>query len=139
MLPFGTIPLRRCAYAGASSLIDLMAQDFDPEQYKDHYRNAVEDGIESKLEGKEITKASPVPSGKVVDLMEALKASLDRAKSSRKETKQVAERAKPSKGVSRKPIKPSSKKATAEKASTRSSSAKPAKKNGRKTTERGAA
>jgi DNA end-binding protein Ku len=69
----------------AFSLIDLMANTFDPEQYKDNYREALMKVIEAKLQGAEIVEAPPAPKGKVVDLMDALKASVQAAKG-RKDT-----------------------------------------------------
>lgn len=66
----------------AQHLIELMAQDFDPSQYHDHYRDALKKVIEAKLEGKEIAIPEAAPSGgKVVDLMEALRVSVENMKS----------------------------------------------------------
>jgi DNA end-binding protein Ku len=64
----------------AASLIDLMTQKFEPEKYADHYREVLETVIESKLEGREVVTQPARPTGKVVDLMETLKASLEQAK-----------------------------------------------------------
>jgi DNA end-binding protein Ku len=66
--------------AMAGSLIDLMTDDFHPDNYKDNYREALMKVIEAKLEGKEIVEAPAAPEGKVVDLMEALKASMESMK-----------------------------------------------------------
>ena len=66
--------------AMASSLIDLMLEDFKPEEYKDNYREALMEIIEAKLQGAEIVEAPAPPRGKVVDLMSALKASVEAAK-----------------------------------------------------------
>lgn len=68
----------------ATHLIELMEQDFDPEQYKDHYRQALKKVIEAKLEGKEIVQTEEAPRAKVVDLMEALRASVENLKTGRK-------------------------------------------------------
>ena len=64
----------------AQQLIDgLSNDDFKPESYEDTYRLRVLQLIESKVEGKEITVASPeAPRAQVIDLMEALKESLAR-------------------------------------------------------------
>jgi DNA end-binding protein Ku len=64
----------------AYRLVDLMAKPFAPEDYKDHYREALMKVIEAKLEGEELVE-EPIaaPSGKVVDLMEALRASVESA------------------------------------------------------------
>ena len=64
----------------AFSLIDLMSGSFDPEQYHDEYRKALTEIIEAKLQGAEIVEAPAAPRGKVVDLMAALKASVEAAK-----------------------------------------------------------
>lgn len=74
----------------AYSLIDLMTEEFEPEQYHDQYRAALMEIIEAKLEGVEIVEAPAPPAGKVVDLMAALKASVEAAR----ERKQAA-KAKP--------------------------------------------
>jgi DNA end-binding protein Ku len=63
----------------AYSLIDLMTEDFDPSAFKDNYREALAAIIEAKLQGGEIVEAPAAPKGKVVDLMAALKASVEAA------------------------------------------------------------
>ena len=68
----------------ARSLIDSLTDEFDPGQYKDEYRAALEDVIERKVQGKEITYSEAPEPSKVVDLMEALRASVEAAKSGRK-------------------------------------------------------
>ena len=67
----------------AFSLIDLMSEEFDPEQYRDEYREALMQIIGAKLEGAEIVEAPAPAKGKVVDLMSALKASVEAAKERR--------------------------------------------------------
>lgn len=64
----------------AEHLIELMAEEFDPTQYKDHYREALKKVIEAKLEGKELEEVPEQPRAKVVDLMEALRASVEKMK-----------------------------------------------------------
>lgn len=59
----------------AEQLIELMHQDFDPEQYHDHYREALKKVIDAKLEGKEIA-VPEAPKAKVIDLMDALRQSV---------------------------------------------------------------
>jgi DNA end-binding protein Ku len=77
----------------AQQLIEhLSAQRFDPNEFKDEFKGRVEAAIQRKVEGKEVSLAeAPVgkANGNVVDLMEALKASLDAkgAKPSAKERK----------------------------------------------------
>ncbi|HEY9518851.1 MAG TPA: Ku protein [Gemmatimonadales bacterium] len=66
-------------------------EEFQPEQYHDTVRERVLEAIEKKVEGQEITaEPEPEKGGKILDLMEALKASL--AKGEKKETEAKAER-----------------------------------------------
>ena len=55
----------------------LASEQFDPQQYKDEYRARVTDMLERKVEGREIVPApAPAERPRVIDLMDALKASL---------------------------------------------------------------
>jgi DNA end-binding protein Ku len=64
----------------AKTLIENLTDEFDPTQYKDEYRQALLKIVDAKVEGKEI-EAPPEPEEtKVVDLMEALKASVEATK-----------------------------------------------------------
>jgi DNA end-binding protein Ku len=73
--------------AMASSLIDIMAQKFKPEDYEDHYREALNSLIKSKVEGDETIEQAPeAKPTHVVDLMEALRASVENAKSGHKKS-----------------------------------------------------
>ncbi len=55
------------------------AETFDPSQYKDTVTARIEAAIEKKVQGQEITLAEPVEKGaQVIDLMDALRASLER-------------------------------------------------------------
>lgn len=67
----------------AVKLVGSLAASFKPEKYTDEYRKAMLDIIRSKIEGDEI-KATVVRDEKVIDLMEALKASLDLAEKEKK-------------------------------------------------------
>src|SRR4051812_21037354 len=62
----------------ARQLIEQTAtDDFEPAKYKDTVRERVMDAINAKVQGQEITADAPAEtSGKIIDLMEALKASL---------------------------------------------------------------
>ena len=62
----------------AHSLVDMLTAEFDPTQYKDDYREALLGLIEQKVNGQAIT-APPPAQGKVVDLMAALRASIEEA------------------------------------------------------------
>jgi DNA end-binding protein Ku len=64
----------------AQQLIEQQASDkFDPKAYTDEVRGRIEAAIQKKVEGQEITLAeTPAPTGQVIDLMEALRASLEK-------------------------------------------------------------
>ena len=64
----------------AQQLIEQQASDtFDPSSYADEVRTRVETAIQKKIEGQEITVTeAPQPGGQVIDLMEALRASLEK-------------------------------------------------------------
>jgi DNA end-binding protein Ku len=68
----------------ARRLIDELASDaFVPERYEDTYRGRVLAAARAKTRGKTIkAAASPAPRKPVVDIMDALKASLDRGRRS---------------------------------------------------------
>jgi len=67
----------------AKALIESLADSFDPSRYKDEYREAVMKVVQAKIEGEVIeAPAAPQPA-KVMDLMEALRASVAAAKKSR--------------------------------------------------------
>jgi DNA end-binding protein Ku len=76
----------------AQQLIDAQtAEKFDADAYKDEVRGRIEAAIKKKVdEGQEITMAEPAPAGdgKVIDLMEALRASLEKSGKSRSEVEQ---------------------------------------------------
>lgn len=63
----------------ARMLLDSMTRPWDPEEYRDTYRARVEDIVDRKRRGETIT-AEPAPErAPVIDLVEALQASIDRA------------------------------------------------------------
>jgi len=64
----------------ALSLVEMLEEKFDPSQYHDEYREALMRRIEDKVAGKEVQHAPEAAPAKVVDLMEALKKSLEEAK-----------------------------------------------------------
>jgi DNA end-binding protein Ku len=81
------ISVRPPELAMASSLIDSMAGDFVPDAFTDDYRAALQEVIDAKVEGREIVQPEEqeeAPSA-AVDLMAALKASVERARAARGE------------------------------------------------------
>ena len=65
----------------AKQLIDNLTADWNPEEYRDEYREAMLEIVEKKIAGEEIEVVPQESPAKVVDLMEALKASVAAAKS----------------------------------------------------------
>jgi DNA end-binding protein Ku len=97
----------------ARQLIDSLTSEWAPEQYHDAYRDALVQIVEAKLNGEEIEVVEPEPAAKVVDLMEALKASVDAAKKDAGSAKPAAKK----KAAAKKPAtkKPAAKKPAARK------------------------
>ncbi|MEV4655008.1 Ku protein [Micromonospora sp. NPDC049301] len=73
--------------AMASSLIDSMTGEFEPDVFTDDYRAALQEVIDAKVEGREVVQPEEVEEAPAaaVDLMAALKASVDRARAARGE------------------------------------------------------
>ncbi len=64
----------------AMQLIDQKTRKFDPKSFKDHYQEGLLEIIEAKMKGKKIQKTGPERKPKnVVDIVEALKKSLEQA------------------------------------------------------------
>ena len=64
----------------AQSLIENLSDEWDPSAFRDEYREALLEIVEKKAAGEEITVVEEAEPAKVVDLMEALKASVAAAK-----------------------------------------------------------
>jgi DNA end-binding protein Ku len=81
------------------------AQTYDPAQYEDEEKKRVLAAIDAKIAGKQIVmpqEVSDLEGGQVIDLMEALRASL----SKNAKTKQPSGRARPTTDVAELPAKP---------------------------------
>jgi len=76
----------------AKSLVEMLRTDFDPTKYHDNYREALLELIEAKAEGQEIKRPQPA-AGKITDLMEALRTSIEAAKRDRDSAGVLAEEA----------------------------------------------
>jgi DNA end-binding protein Ku len=78
------VDLRPQELTMASSLIDSMEGDFDPNEYTDAYREAVQEIIEAKVDGKELVAPVPEEAAPAAsDLLSALRASVEAAKKGR--------------------------------------------------------
>lgn len=69
----------------AGSLIDTMTDDFDPDEYHDDYREALEEVIEAKISGQEAVMPGGEPEevAPVTDLVATLRASVEAARGNR--------------------------------------------------------
>jgi DNA end-binding protein Ku len=63
----------------AERLVENLAAPFDPSKFKDEYQEKVVELIEAKRQGSEVQAAAPQRLAPVIDLMEALKKSLETA------------------------------------------------------------
>jgi DNA end-binding protein Ku len=61
----------------ARSLIENMTDHFDPDEFHDEYREKLEEVVDAKIQGREIAVVEETGTATVVDLMEALKASVE--------------------------------------------------------------
>jgi DNA end-binding protein Ku len=79
----------------AQQVIESISGEFDPEEFRNQYRDDLKQMLEAKVAGQEIAKPEPVPETPVIDLMAALKASVAETK------KQPARKAAASSGPKR--------------------------------------
>jgi DNA end-binding protein Ku len=79
----------------AKRLIDTLASPFKPEKYEDEYRKNVERLIDQKRKGREVTAVEHPKPSKVVDIVDALKRSLESKPAAKKSSgsKKPAKRA----------------------------------------------
>jgi len=103
----------------AKSLVEALSEDFDPDQYQDDYRLAVEKIIEQKAAGKvPVFEAEPEKKATVIDLAAALEASLRDAQAARSGHPAAGKKAPTKKAAAAK--KPAGKQPAAAKAATKS-------------------
>src|SRR5260370_3617873 len=68
----------------AKDLIESLADTFDPSRYKDAYKEAVMKVVQAKIDGEVIEAPAAPQTAKVMDLMEALRASAEPPQKSRR-------------------------------------------------------
>jgi DNA end-binding protein Ku len=85
--------------AMALSLVEMLQEEFDPKKYQDQYRAALLDMIEAKRNGSEVVATPEAPLPRTVDLMAALKASLEAAKKGKGAAEPAASAAKKANAV----------------------------------------
>jgi len=64
----------------ARQVIDSLEGEFDPQELTSEYRQNLREMLKAKLEGQEIARPEPVPETPVIDLMDALKKSVEEVK-----------------------------------------------------------
>jgi DNA end-binding protein Ku len=94
-VPIGDAEVKDQELELAKQLIGQIAADrFEPEKYTDQVRERVLELIQKKVEGEDITvSAAEEPQTQIIDLMEALKASLDTDDEERKPAKRAGDAA----------------------------------------------
>jgi DNA end-binding protein Ku len=124
--PFSDVPMvdaevRENELKLAKQLIEqIAAETFEPTKYEDDVRKRVEADIQRKVEGQEIAVTSPEPEpARIIDLMEALKASLGKGKDKGKATAASATAAAAPAEAERKPARRSDEKAETKKKASR--------------------
>lgn len=103
-------PVRDTELALAKQLIgQISSERFDPGAYEDEVRKRIEAAVQKKVEGEEIaiSPSAPEAGAQVIDLMEALRASLDKNAGKRAQPKAAPREAATAelKGAERKPPK----------------------------------
>jgi DNA end-binding protein Ku len=104
-VPVGDATVKDTELKLAMQLIDQIAvEDFNPQAFEDEVKKRYQEAIQRKVEGQEITAAAPeAPRGQIIDLMEALKASLAKSAKAAEEEKKPAAAAKKSAKAEPKP------------------------------------
>ena len=109
-LDIETAPVKDSELALAKQLIaQISSKEFDPSQYEDDVKTRIEAAVQRKVDGQEIaiSPSAPEAGAQVIDLMEALRASLEKTGSKRAAPKAAPAETAPTelKAVARKPPK----------------------------------
>ncbi|GAA3556888.1 Ku protein [Microlunatus spumicola] len=84
--PPETVSVSDAEVTMAQSFIEALSGDFQPDEYTDAYREALEEVVQSKAAGVPMAEATEAPQeAEVVDLVAALRASVEAAKKRRAE------------------------------------------------------
>jgi DNA end-binding protein Ku len=76
--------LQKAEVEMAKSLVENLSGTFEPEKYDDQYRKELLDLIRAKAEGQPLPEPAEEPEGEMVDLMAALRESVERTKKQRR-------------------------------------------------------
>ena len=74
--------LREAEVEMAKSLVDNLSDTFDPEKYDDTYRKELLELMRAKAKGKKLPEPQEDEGGEVIDLMQALRESVEKTKRS---------------------------------------------------------
>jgi len=74
----------------ARQVIDSLVGEFEPQELTSEYRQNLRTMLEAKLAGQEVARPEPVPETPVLDLMEALKRSVEEVKDAEPASKATA-------------------------------------------------
>jgi DNA end-binding protein Ku len=80
----GTAKLQKAEVEMAKSLVENLSEPFKPEKYDDTYRKELLELIRAKAEGQPLPEPTEEEEGEVVDLMAALRESVERTKKQRR-------------------------------------------------------
>lgn len=81
----------------AKQLIEQKSKPFDPKAFKDNYQQGLLDIIEAKLKGKKVSTSGKKPQAdNVVNIVDALKKSLEQSQKSKKTTRKTRSKSKAS-------------------------------------------
>jgi DNA end-binding protein Ku len=80
----GKVQLREAEVEMAKSLVENLSEGFDPEKYDDRYRKELLELLRAKAKGQKLPEPEPEKEGEVIDLMAALRESVERTTRARK-------------------------------------------------------
>jgi DNA end-binding protein Ku len=84
----------------AKSLVENLSEEFDPKKYDDTYRKELLDLIRAKAKGQKLPEPKDADDGEVVDLMAALRESVERTQRRQKQTRRKKTTRKPARKAS---------------------------------------
>jgi DNA end-binding protein Ku len=80
----GRVQLRKPEVEMAKSLVENLSASFDPSKYTDTYRKELLQLLRAKAKGKKLPEPEPAEEGEVIDLMAALRESVEKTKVSKR-------------------------------------------------------
>ena len=86
----------------ARHIVETKSGHFEPEKFEDHYEHALKDLIEKKAKGEKIELPKVEPTGKVINLMDALRRSVQAEKATAETTRPARATKKGRKNVAQK-------------------------------------